>query len=139
MTCRIKCSSSRERVTQKIDKLGALDSKIDKFTHVQEQQTKIHTEHIMDLQEVTTKTRGQIHTFDREVERLHVEGHTTIHQMWQELDDSFRNEMEKIRNNELVSLGGLLKEMECGENKQLTSSISTMMKAWNCSGHDTEA
>ena len=58
-----------------------------------------------------------------------MEGHTTIHQMWQELDDSFRNEMEKIRNNELVSLGGLLKEMECGENKQLTSSISTMMKA----------
>jgi hypothetical protein len=48
---------------------------------------------------------------------------TTIHQLRQELDDSFRNEMEKIRNNELASLAGLLKEMERGDNKQLTASI----------------
>ena len=89
----------------------------------------MHTPHIMGLQEVTTKARGQIHSFEREVALLCVEGHTVIHQLRQELDDRFRNEMEKIRNNELVSLGGLLKEMECGENKQLTSSISTMMKA----------
>ena len=61
-----------------------------------EQQTKMHTEHIMDLQEVTTKECGQIHTFEREVERLRVEGRTVIHQFRQELDVSFRNEIEKI-------------------------------------------
>ena len=87
----------------------------------------MHTPHIMGLQEVTTKARGQIHSFEREVELLCVEGHTVIHQLRQELDDRFRNEMEKIRNNELGSLGGHLREMERGEIKRLTDSILVMM------------
>ncbi len=46
-----------------------------------------------------------------------------------DLDGSFRNEMEKIRNNELGSLTGQLSEMERGQNKKLTSSISTLLEA----------
>ena len=120
---------ARESDAKTLDTLGALDSKIDKLTRVQEQQTKMHTAHFMDLQEVTTKARGKIHEFEREVDRLRVECRTAIHQLRQELDGSFRNEMEKIRNNELASLAGLLKEMERGDNKQLTASISTMLQA----------
>ncbi len=86
-------------------------TKMDKLTYVEEQQTKIHTEHIMDLQEVTTKERGQIHALEREVARVE-EGRTAINQLLQELDVSFRNEMEEIRNNELASLARLFKEME---------------------------
>ena len=120
---------ARESETKTLDTLGALDSKIDKLTLVQEQQTKMHTAQFMDLQKVTTKARGKINDCERELERLRVEYRTAIHQLRQELDGSFRNEMEKIRNNELASLAGRLKEMERGDNKQLTASISTMLQA----------
>jgi len=120
---------ARESEAKTLDTLGALDSKIDKLTHVQEQQTKMHTAQFMDLQEATTKARGKIHEFDRDVERLRVECRTAIHQLRQELDGSFRNEMEKIKDNELASITHQLSEIESGKNKKLTVSMRTMLEA----------
>ena len=88
----------------------------------------MHTVHIMDLQEVTTKTCGQIHAFEREVERLCMEGRTVIHQLWQELDVTFRNDLEKIKDNELTSITDQFREIESGENKRMTSSILTILQ-----------
>ena len=119
----------RESDAKTLDKLGALDSKIDKLTHVQEQQTKMHTAHFMDLQEVTTKARGKIHEFEREVERLRAEGRTANRQLRQEVDCIFRNELEKIKDNELASITDQLREIETGKNKRLTASILTMLQA----------
>jgi chromosome segregation ATPase len=120
---------ARESEAKTLDTLGALDSKIDKLTHVQEQQTKMHTAQFMDLQEGTTKARGKIHEFERDIERLRVECRTAIHQLRQELDGSFRNEMEKIKDNELASITHQLSEIESGKNKKLTVSMRTMLEA----------
>ena len=95
---------ARESDAKALDTLGALDSKIDKLTHVQEQQTKVHTAHFMDLQEVTTTARGKIHEHEREVERLRAKGRTANRQLRQEVDCIFRNELEKIKDNELASI-----------------------------------
>jgi hypothetical protein len=101
-------------------------TKMDKLTHGQEQRTKMHSTYIMDLQEVTTKECGQIHTLDREVARLYEKRRTVINQIRQELDGSFRNEMEKIRDNEMEN-PGQLNELERGQDTRLTVSISSMM------------
>ena len=61
-----------------LDNLVTLDSKFDKVAHVQEHQTKMHSTHILEVQEGTTKECGQIQTFYREVDRLCVEGLTVI-------------------------------------------------------------
>ena len=46
----------------------------------------MHTAHILELQEGTTKGNGQIHELEREVEQLRPEGHTANRQRRQELD-----------------------------------------------------
>ncbi len=94
----------RESDAKTLYTLGTLDSKIDKLTHVEEKPKKMHTAHFMDLQEVTTTARGKIHEFEREVERLRTKGRTVNRQLRQEVDCIFRNELEKIKDNELASI-----------------------------------
>jgi hypothetical protein len=45
------------------------------------------------------------------------------------LDSSFRNELEKLKDNELSSITHQLSEIESGKNKRLTVSIRTMLEA----------
>jgi hypothetical protein len=120
---------ARESDAKTLDTLGALDSKTDKLTRVQEQKTKMHTAHFMDLQKVTTKTRGKIHEYEREVERLRAEGHTTKCQLHQDLDSGFRNELEKMKDNELASITHQLRELKSGKNRRATASILTILQA----------
>jgi hypothetical protein len=88
----------------------AIESEISKLTHVQEQQTRLYSAHILELQKGTKKARGQIHAQERDVERLRVEGHTT-RQLRQDLDNSFRNEVEKMKDNELAGITQQLREI----------------------------
>jgi len=45
------------------------------------------------------------------------------------VDRSFRNELEKIKDNELSSITHQLSEIESGKNKRVTVSIRTMLEA----------
>jgi hypothetical protein len=107
----------------------ALDSKIDKLAHVQEQQARMQSARILELQQDTTKARGQLLAHERDIERLRAEGHTANHQLRHEVDSSFRNELEKIKDNELASIIHQLSEIESGKNKRLRVSIRTMLEA----------
>jgi hypothetical protein len=49
-----------------------------------------------------TKTRGQLLAQERDIERLRAEGHTVNCQFWWDLDSSFRNELEKMKDNETI-------------------------------------
>ena len=120
---------ARESNAQTLDKLVALDAKIDKLAQVQEQQAKVHTAHILELQQGTTKARGQLLAHERDIERLRAEGHTANHQLRQDLGSSFRNELEKMKDNELATFTQQLREIESGKNKRLTESILTMLHA----------
>jgi hypothetical protein len=119
---------ARESNAQTLDKLVALDSKIDKLVQVEEQQGKVHTAHILELQQGTTKARGQLLAHERDIERLRAEGHTVNHQLRHEVDSSFRNELEKIKDNELASITHQLSEIESGKNKKITVSMRTKNK-----------
>ena len=66
---------ARESNAQTLDKLVALDSKIDKLAHVQEQQARMQSARILELQQGTTKARGQLLAHERDIERLRPEGH----------------------------------------------------------------
>jgi hypothetical protein len=109
---------ARENNTQTLDKLVvfeskivvAIESEISKLTHVQEQQTRLHSAHTLELQKGTKKARGQIHVQERDMERLRVEGHTD-RQLRQDLDSSFRNEVEKMKDNELAGITQHLREI----------------------------
>ncbi len=107
-----------------------LDSKIDKLAHVQEQEVRMQSAHILELQQVTTKVRGQLIVHECDIERLQVEGNTVNHQLRHEVDISFRNELEKIKDNELTNITHHLSEIESGKNKRLTVSIRTMLEAF---------
>jgi hypothetical protein len=120
---------ARESNAQTLDKLVALDAKIDKLAQVQEQQAKVHTAHILELQQGTTKARGQLLAHERDMERLRAESHTVICQLRQDLGNSFRNELEKMKDNELATFTQQLREIESGKSKKLTESILTMLQA----------
>jgi len=51
---------ARESKSQILDNFVSLDSKMGKVAHTQEQQGRLHTAHIFELQQGTTKTRGQL-------------------------------------------------------------------------------
>ena len=95
---------TRESNAQTLDKLVALDSKIGKLAHGQEQQARLHTAHILQLQGGTKKARGQLHAQERDIERLRAEGHTGNRQLRHELDSSFRNELMSRFRNELDAI-----------------------------------
>ena len=55
--------------------------------------------------------------------------HKTHRQLRYELDDSFRNDLEKIKDNKLERVTDQLREIESGKNKRMTTSILTMLQA----------
>jgi hypothetical protein len=75
-----------------------------------------------------TKARGQLLAQERDIERLRAEGHTANCQLRQDLDSGFRNELEKMKDNELASILHQLRELESGKNKRLTPSILTILQ-----------
>jgi hypothetical protein len=80
----------------------------------------------LELQEGTKKVCGQLHSQERDMEQLRVEGHTS-RQLRQDLDNSFRNELEKMKDNELTGITQQLRVIETGKNKSLTASILTTL------------
>jgi hypothetical protein len=76
-----------------------------------------------------TKARGQLLAQERDIERLRAEGHTAKCQLRQDLDSGFRNELEKIKDNELASITHQLRELESGKNRRPTASILTILQA----------
>ena len=120
---------ARESNAKMIDNFVTLDAKMGKLAQVQEQQAKMQSARILELQQDTTKARGQLLAQERDIERLRAEGHTANHQLRHEVDSSFRNELEKIKDNELASITHQLSEIESGKNKRLKVSIRTMLEA----------
>ena len=76
-----------------------------------------------------TTTRGQLLAQECDIERLRAESHTTNCQVRQDLDSGFRNELEKMKDNELASITHQLRELESGKNKRETTSILTILEA----------
>ncbi len=76
-----------------------------------------------------TKTRGQLLAQERDIERLRAEGHTAICQLRQDLDSGFRNELEKMKDNDLARITHQLRELESGKNRRPTASILTILQA----------
>ncbi len=68
-----------------------------------------------------TKARGQLLAQERDIERLRAEGHTANCQLRQDLDSGFRNELEKMKDNELASITHQLRELESGKNRRSDS------------------
>ena len=50
-------------------------------------------------------------------------------QLRQDLDNGFRNELEKMKDNELASITHQLRELESGKNRRPTASILTILQA----------
>ncbi len=76
-----------------------------------------------------TETRGQLLAQERDIARLRAEGHTTKCQLRQDLDNGFRNELEKMKDNELAIITHQLRELESGKNRSPTVSILTILQA----------
>jgi hypothetical protein len=76
-----------------------------------------------------TKARGQLLAQERDIERLRAEDHTAYCQLRQDLDSGFRNELEKMKDNELGSITHQFRELESGKNRRPTASILTILQA----------
>jgi valyl-tRNA synthetase len=59
---------------------------------------------------------------------LRAEGHTANCQLRQDLDNGFRNELEKMKDNELESITHQVRELKSGKNRRPTVSISTILQ-----------
>jgi hypothetical protein len=75
-----------------------------------------------------TTARGQLLAQERDIHRLCAEDHTANCHLRQDLDRSFRNELEKLKDNEQASITHQLRELESGKNKRLTVSILTILQ-----------
>ena len=59
---------ARESNAKMLGNFVTLDSKMSKLAQVQEQQARIQSAHILELQQGTTKTRGQLLAHERDIE-----------------------------------------------------------------------
>ncbi len=75
-----------------------------------------------------TKARGQLLAQERDIERLWAEGHTDNCQLRSDLDCGFRNELEKMKDNELANITHQLRELESDKNRKPTASILTILQ-----------